>query len=152
MLPLRILVLLLTTGSFAALAATQTALPISPAGPGDARDRTGSPDFPLLAASPQQDISGRYQSVITTKRGKRRAVVTLEQDGDTLVATWEGRPADRLVGIRDGDRIEFEWYNSRAGYDLVGFWTVMPSGDRIEGRWERPDGASGGEWTLTRIE
>ncbi len=104
-----------------------------------------------LAAAPAGDISGRYQSVISTKRGKRRSVVDLVQSGDEIVVTWEARPDDRLVGKRSGDRIVFEWYNSRAGYDLVGAWTVMDAGQRIEGRWERPDGASGGKWILTRI-
>ncbi len=145
----RTLILLLAV-SFTASAGGETAPPSWPVAQAYALDPDELHSSFMLATTQLNDISGRYQSVISTKRGKRRAIVTLEQTGHEVVATWEDRPRDRLVGSLNGNRIEFEWYNSRAGYDLVGFWIVHA--DRIEGRWERPDGASGGRWVLTPVE
>ncbi len=146
----RILILLLMAASFTASAGSETAHSSWPMAPAYSLEPDESNSSFTLASTQFDDIGGRYQSVISTKRGKRRAIVTLQQTGQEVVATWEDRPQDRLVGSRNGDRIEFEWYNSRAGYDLVGFWIVHA--DRIEGRWERPDGAWGGRWVLTPVE
>jgi len=97
------------------------------------------------------DITGTYKSVVTTKRGKRRSVIKLVQNGSEINGTWDDKPGDRLVGTRSGDTVIFEWYNKRAGYDLIGSWKIKSDGTEILGEWERPDGASGGKWSLTKI-
>ena len=104
-----------------------------------------------LAANSVDDIIGRYNSVITTKRGKRRGVVRLEQNGDEITGVFE-KKGHRIVGTRNGDTIVFEWFVDGAGYDLIGKWKIKADGTEIVGRWERPDGAHGGKWILTRIE
>lgn len=101
---------------------------------------------------PGADINGTYKSVVTTKRGKRRSVIKLVQNGNEIIGTWDDKPEDKIVGIRNGDTIVFEWFNQRAGYDLQGSWKIIGSGSEIEGIWERPDGAHGGKWRLTKIE
>lgn len=103
-------------------------------------------------SQPAADVSGTYSSVVTTKRGKRRSVVKLVQNGNEIIGTWDDKPGDKIVGIRSGDTIVFEWFNKRAGYDLKGTWKIKGTGIEIEGTWERPDGASGGNWRLEKID
>ena len=103
-------------------------------------------------AQSSADISGTYHSVVTTRRGKRRSVIKLVQNGNEIIGTWDDKPGDRIVGVRNGDTIVFEWFNQRAGYDLKGMWKIKGNGILIEGTWERPDGNSGGKWKLERIE
>lgn len=105
-----------------------------------------------LAAATDVDVSGTYRSVVTSRRGKRRTELKLVQQDNEIIGTWDDRPEDRVVGVRTGDRIVFEWYSKRLGYDLVGYWQIKEAGAVLEGIWERPDGASSGAWVLTRIE
>ena len=104
-----------------------------------------------LADNATVDITGTYNSLITTKRGKRRHVVHLVQNGQEVTATWEDE-THTLRGVREGSEITFDWYVERAGYDLLGRWTVLENGARLEGYWERPDGAFRGKWILERID
>ena len=97
------------------------------------------------------DITGSYDSVITTKRGKRRHVINLVQTGSEVTGTWEDE-THTLIGVREGDVVTFQWFVERAGYDLDGRWTIVEDGARLEGYWERPDGNYRGKWILTRIQ
>lgn len=105
-----------------------------------------------FAANSIAEVSGTYNSVVISKRGKRRTVIRLVQNGNEITGTLESRPDDRISGTRSGDTIKFLFYRKGAGYDLLGRWKILADGVTLEGRWERPDGAFGGKWVLTRIE
>jgi hypothetical protein len=108
-------------------------------------------------ARPDDDISGTYQSDITTntswvfqKPKHRRLVVSLVQNGNSITGTSSSANL-KIEGKREGDKITFFTWPSDITYsEIKGKWMVSPDGRRIEGTWSHPHGD--GKWNLTKIK
>jgi len=101
------------------------------------------------------DLSGKYESVVTTSgsgytgffpRSERSGTMTITQDGDELKARFGSNGF--IEGRVDGDKVYFEWFNTSGG---IGEWRINEASNRLSGTWKSLSWNATGEWSLRKI-
>jgi len=128
---------------------------------GSATDTSLYQQVTPINTSAQIDISGTYQSEITSSskwqflKRYRNLEITIKQTDNNFTA-YDSRYETKLSGTIDNDVIRFYVIGGIVSgfYDAEGEWRVSAKGTGFEGKWRSLGGpdAGSGEWNLTRIK
>ena len=97
------------------------------------------------------DVSGEWDMTISSPRGERTSVMTIEQDGDKITVTMEGFRGDEMVGEGTISGENIEWTvtmeTPRGEFSITYKGTV--SGDTMSGEAQMGDRGSM-EWSAKK--
>jgi hypothetical protein len=97
------------------------------------------------------DVSGDWDMTISSQRGERTSVMTIEQDGDKITVTMEGFRGDEMTGegTVSGENIEWtvKMETPRGEFSIT--YKGIVSGDTMSGEAQMGDRGSM-EWSAKK--
>lgn len=104
-----------------------------------------------LALAAPANIAGAWQFTVQLEMGTGRPVVTIKQDGEKIVGTYEGRyGTSNLEGTVKENQVEFTVTIVAEGTTVSGLYSGVFEADRMSGTVEY-EGAGDGTWTAVRM-
>ena len=97
------------------------------------------------------DVSGEWDMTISSPRGERTSVMTIEQDGEKITVTMEGFRGDEMIGegTVSGENIEWTVTMDTPRGEFTITYTGTVSGDAMSGEAQMGDRGSL-EWSAKK--
>jgi len=97
------------------------------------------------------DVSGEWEMTISSPRGERTSVMTIEQDGDKITVTMEGFRGNEMIGEGTITGEDIEWTvkmdTPRGEFSIT--YKGAVSGDTMSGEAQMDDRGSM-EWSAKK--
>lgn len=109
----------------------------------------------LLAGSTlalDQDVSGEWELTSEGRQGPRTQTIKIEQDGEKITVTMEGRMGEMTgEGTIKDNKIEWEITRTMRDMEMTMTYTGTVDGDTMSGEMEMSMGNRGpSEWTAKK--
>ena len=107
--------------------------------------------IPFLLTAQNVDVTGDWEMTTQSPRGERTQTIHIEQDGENITVTMQGRGGEELTaeGTVKGNKIEWCMTRSTPRGDFTITYTGTVEGDTMSGEAQMGDFGSM-EWTAKK--
>lgn len=107
--------------------------------------------IPLLLTAQEVNVTGDWEMTTQSPRGERTQTIHIEQDGEKITVTMEGRQGEEITaeGTVKGNKIEWSMTRSTPRGDFTITYTGTVEGDTMSGEAQMGDFGTM-EWTAKK--
>jgi DNA-binding beta-propeller fold protein YncE len=107
--------------------------------------------IPFLVTAQNVDVTGDWEMTTQSPRGERTQTIHIEQDGENITVTMQGRGGEELTaeGTVKGNKIEWSMTRSTPRGDFTITYTGTVEGDTMSGEAQMGDFGTM-EWTAKK--
>jgi len=97
--------------------------------------------IPLLLTAQDVNVTGDWEMTTQSPRGERTQTIHIEQDGEKITVTMEGRQGEEITaeGTVKGNKIEWSMTRSTPRGDFTITYTGTVEGDTMSGEAQMGD-------------
>jgi DNA-binding beta-propeller fold protein YncE len=107
--------------------------------------------IPVLLTAQDVNVTGDWEMTTQSPRGERTQTIHIEQDGEKITVTMQGRQGEEITaeGTVKGNKIEWSMTRSTPRGDFTITYTGTVEGDTMSGEAQMGDFGSM-EWTAKK--